>query len=84
MKPYENVLFYNEFDQKKSIVAIKNVVPFFKACPFAEDVVKAVRAALQANIPKYNDLQLQPAELTFFPRRLWLLVHQVAHRFRGA
>ena len=35
LKPYENVLFYNEFDQKKSIVAIKNVVPFFKACPFA-------------------------------------------------
>ena len=66
LKPYENVLFYNEFDQKKSIVAIKNVVPFFKACPFAEDVVKAVQAALQANIPKYNDLQLQPAELTFF------------------
>ena len=30
LKPYENVLFYNEFDQKKSIVAIKHVVPFFK------------------------------------------------------
>ena len=39
---------------------------FFQACPFAYDVVKAVRTALQANIPKYNDLQLQPAELTFF------------------
>ena len=47
-------------------MAIKNVVPFFKACPFANDVVTAVRSALQANIPKYKDLQLQPAELTFF------------------
>ena len=66
LKPYKNVLFFNEFDQKKSIVAIKNAVPYFKACPFASDVVTAVRSALQANIPKYKDLQLVPAELTFF------------------
>ena len=66
LKPYKNVLFFNEVDQKKSIVAIKNVVPYFKACPFVSDVVTAVRVALQANIPKYKDLQLQPAELTFF------------------
>ena len=66
LKPYKNVLFFNEFDQKTSIVAIKNAVPYFKACPFASDVVTAVRSALQANIPKYKDLQLQPAELTFF------------------
>ena len=32
LKPYENVLFYHELDQKKSIVAIKAVVPFFKVC----------------------------------------------------
>ena len=66
LKPYKNVLFFNEFDQKTSIVAIKNAVPYFKVCPFASDVVTAVRSALQANIPKYKDLQLQPAELTFF------------------
>ena len=66
LKPYKNVLFFNEFDQKTSIVAIKNAVPYFKACPFASDVVTAVRSALQANIPKYKDLQLVPAELTFF------------------
>ena len=66
LKPYKNVLFFNELDQKMSIVAIKNAVPYFKACPFASDVVTAVRSALQANIPKYKDLQLQPAELTFF------------------
>ena len=66
LKPYKNVLFFNELDQKMSIVAIKNAVPYFKACPFASDVVTAVRLALQANIPKYKDLQLQPAELTFF------------------
>ena len=28
--------------------------------------MKAVHAAIQANIPKYKDVQLQPAELTFF------------------
>ena len=75
LKPYKNVLFFNEVDQKKSIVAINNVVPYFKACPFVSDVVTAVRVALQANIPKYNSPAASARRAHLLPRRLWLLVH---------
>ena len=66
LSPYKNVLFYDELEQKKSVVAISDVHTFSVHCPFTYDVVDAVHHVLQAKIPKYRGVQLQPVELTFF------------------
>ena len=66
LNPYKNVLFYDELEQKKSVVAISDVHTFSVHCPFTYDVVDAVHHVLQAKIPKYRGVQLQPVELTFF------------------
>ena len=66
LNPYKNVLFYDELEQKKSVVAISDVHTFSVHCPFTYDVVDAVHHVLQAKIPKYQGVQLQPVELTFF------------------
>ena len=66
LNPYKNVLFYDELEQKKSVVAISDVHTFSMHCPFTYDVVDAVHHVLQAKIPKYQGVQLQPVELTFF------------------
>ena len=66
LSPYKNVLFYDELEQKKSVVAISDVHTFSMHCPFTYDVVDAVHHVLQAKVPKYQGVQLQPVELTFF------------------